>query len=87
MPPLFAPVHEIARQIQIINAYTREAEMLRDPLHDTLWDLLDELIDVHTNLSPKSLFSGMKNLLFVTHQLLSHNSIHVNNISYHKISV
>ncbi|XP_064625710.1 uncharacterized protein LOC135486661 [Lineus longissimus] len=57
MPPLFAPVHELARQIQIINAYTREAEMMKDPLHDTLWDLLDELIDVHSSLSPKSLFS------------------------------
>ncbi|XP_022105517.1 uncharacterized protein LOC110987250 isoform X2 [Acanthaster planci] len=55
--PLFSPVHELSRQIQIINAYCREAEYLHDPIHDTLWDLLDELIEAHTHLSPVSLFS------------------------------
>ena len=44
--PLFAPAHELSRQIQIINAYCREAEVLDDPLQDTLWHLLDELIEV-----------------------------------------
>lgn len=43
---LFAPAHELSRQIQIINAYCREAELLSNPLEDTLWHLLDELIQV-----------------------------------------
>ncbi|XP_071800080.1 uncharacterized protein [Asterias amurensis] len=55
--PLFSPVHEISRQIQIINAYCREAEFLGDPIHDTLWDLLDELIEAHSHLAPISLFA------------------------------
>ncbi|XP_038067918.1 uncharacterized protein LOC119737550 isoform X2 [Patiria miniata] len=55
--PLFSPVHELSRQIQIINAYCREAEYIHDPIHDTLWDLLDELIEAHTRLSAVSLFS------------------------------
>lgn len=59
MPALFAPVHELERQIQIINSYCREAEYIRDPIHDSLWDLLDELIDTHDRLAPKSLFSGI----------------------------
>ena len=46
LPALFAPAHELSRQIQIINAYCREAELLDDPLQDTLWHLLDELIEV-----------------------------------------
>lgn len=46
LPPLFAPAHELSRQIQIINTYCREAEILDDPLQDTLWHLLDELIEV-----------------------------------------
>lgn len=54
--PLFSPAHELARQIQIINAYCREAEYLGDPIHDTLWDLLDELIEAHTRIAPTSLF-------------------------------
>lgn len=56
-PPMFAPVHELERQIHIINAYCREAEFLDDPTFDSLWDLLDELIEAHRNLSPQSLFS------------------------------
>lgn len=58
MPAMFAPVHELSRQIQIINAYCREAEHLQDPIHDTLWDLLDELIDAHERIVPRSLFAG-----------------------------
>ncbi|XP_041475201.1 uncharacterized protein LOC121423779 [Lytechinus variegatus] len=56
-PPLFSPAHEVARQIQIINAYCREAELLQDPIHDTLWDLLDELIEAHSRISQTSLFA------------------------------
>ena len=56
-PPIFAPVHELERQIQIINAYCREAEVINDPTFDTLWDLLDELIEAHTVFNSQSLFS------------------------------
>ena len=56
-PPMFAPVHELERQIHIINAYCREAEFLDDPTFDSLWDLLDELIEAHRNLAPHSLFA------------------------------
>ncbi|XP_013381613.1 uncharacterized protein LOC106152545 isoform X1 [Lingula anatina] len=57
MPPIFAPAHELSRQIQIINAYCREAEYLRDPIHATLWDLLDELIEAHSQVAPHSVFA------------------------------
>ena len=56
-PPIFAPVHELERQIHIINAYCREAEYLDDPTFDSLWDLLDELIEAHRTLAPHSLFT------------------------------
>ena len=56
--PLFSPVHELSRQIQIINAFCREAEYISDPTHDTLWDLLDELIQAHNHLSPISVFGA-----------------------------
>ena len=56
--PLFSPVHELSRQIQIINAFCREAEYISDPTHDTLGDLLDELIEAHNHLSPVSLFGS-----------------------------
>ncbi|KAK3727861.1 hypothetical protein QZH41_001640 [Actinostola sp. cb2023] len=56
-PPIFAPVHEIERQIHVINAYCREAEYLEDPTFESLWDLLDELIEAHRALSPLSMFS------------------------------
>lgn len=59
MPPMFAPAHQLDRQIHVINAYCREAEYLRDPLHHILWDLLDSLIEVHSQVAPKSLFAGM----------------------------
>ena len=52
----FAPVHELSTQIQIINAYCREAEVLEDPMHPSLWGLLSELIDLHTELYPHSVF-------------------------------
>ncbi|XP_033109234.1 uncharacterized protein LOC117110591 [Anneissia japonica] len=55
--PLFSPAHEVSRQIQIINAYCREAELLNDPIHDALWDLLDELIEAHSKIAPVSLFA------------------------------
>ncbi|XP_062510031.1 uncharacterized protein LOC134186129 [Corticium candelabrum] len=56
--PMLAPSHELSRQIQIINAYCREAEQLGDPIHDTLWDLLDELIEAHNNVSSESIYSA-----------------------------
>ena len=56
-PPIFAPVHELERQIHIINAYCREAEYVEDPTFESLWDLLDELIEAHKALAPSSLFS------------------------------
>ena len=31
---------------------------MRDPLHHILWDLLDSLIDIHSQVAPKSLFAG-----------------------------
>ena len=55
---MFAPVHELSQQIQVINAYLREAELLSDALHGTLWDLLDEMIVAHEKLEPKSLLGG-----------------------------
>ena len=63
MPPMFAPAHELSRYIHIVNAYCREAEHIRDPVHDTLWDLLDELIEAHDQIAPKSLFAGIYYLL------------------------
>lgn len=54
--PLFAPIHELAHQIKVVNAYCREAEAIGDPTHDTLWDLLDELIEAHNTLSAVSVF-------------------------------
>ena len=57
MPPLFAPVPEIDRQIHVVNAFFREAQYLGDPLMGALWDLLDELIEVHSKITPKSLFA------------------------------
>lgn len=58
MAPMLTPAHELSRHIQIINAYCREAEQLGDPIHDTLWDLLDELIEAHSNVSPHSIYSA-----------------------------
>jgi hypothetical protein len=55
--PIFAPVHEIERHIHVINAYCREAEYLEDPTFESLWDLLDELIEAHRALAPLSMFS------------------------------
>lgn len=54
--PLFAPVHELSHQVKVINAYCREAEYIGDPTHDTLWDLLDELIEAHNALASVSVF-------------------------------
>ncbi|XP_052264616.1 uncharacterized protein LOC127867484 isoform X2 [Dreissena polymorpha] len=57
VPAIFAPVHELARHIHVINTYCREAEYVRDPLHLVLWEILDDLVESHANLSPKSLFA------------------------------
>ncbi|XP_052073966.1 uncharacterized protein LOC127711841 isoform X2 [Mytilus californianus] len=56
-PVMFAPVHTLSKQIQILNAYVREAEYLGDALHGTMLDLLDEIIEVHSNMCQKSLFA------------------------------
>ena len=57
-PALLSPAYELSRQIHIINAYCRETEKYKDALHDSLWDLLDELIDVHTRVAPQSLYAS-----------------------------
>lgn len=57
LPPIFAPVQELERQLMIINAYCREAEVTGNQTFDTLWDLLDELIQAHNTFYSKSLFS------------------------------
>nr|KAG5709594.1 hypothetical protein BaRGS_001644 [Batillaria attramentaria] len=58
LPAIFAPVHELAHQIHVLNAYMRESELMQDGLHPTLWAVLDEMIDMHQRLEPKSLFGG-----------------------------
>ncbi len=55
-PALFAPVHKLSKQIQIINAYCREAEVIRDPTRVRLWALVNEMIDVYNHLTPLSVF-------------------------------
>lgn len=57
VPVVFAPVHDLARHIHIINTYCREAEYLRDALHMILWQTLDGLVETHAELSPKSIFA------------------------------
>lgn len=52
----FAPVHELSRQIQIINAYCREAEVLEDPAHPSLWAFLAEMVDAHSSIAPNSIY-------------------------------
>ncbi|XP_005107153.1 uncharacterized protein LOC101860523 [Aplysia californica] len=56
-PTVFAPVHQLARQIEIINAFCREAEKTGDSLHTTLLQLLDDMTDVFRRLEPVSLFA------------------------------
>lgn len=70
---IFAPVHDLSRQIQILNAYCREAEFLGDALHGTMWDLLDEMIEIHAKLAQKSLFAG-KTFSCVRHCVYKGNS-------------
>lgn len=60
MPAIFAPVHELSHQVHVLNAYMRESELMRDGLHPTLWAVLDEMIDMHQRLEPKSLFGGIR---------------------------
>ena len=73
MPEFFAPVHELSRHIQIINAYWREAELLHDPMQSSLWALLAEMVDVHTELTPHSIYgTSSKETLPQTVQELMH---------------
>lgn len=58
IPSILAPSHHLANQIQVINAYCREAELLNDTLHSTLWGTLDELIDVHNITRNCSIFAN-----------------------------
>ncbi len=55
----FAPVHELSRHVQIINAYCREAELLQDPMHPSLWALLAEMVDLHTELAPYTIYGTL----------------------------
>ncbi len=59
-PALFAPVHKLSRQIQIINAYCRETEAVKNPTHDLLWALLNEMIDTHNYLLTQSVYGALK---------------------------
>jgi len=69
-PVMFAPVHNLSKQIQVLNAYVREAEYLGDALHGTMLDLLDEIIEVHSHMCQKSLFAGMQDIFIFHYSLL-----------------
>ena len=73
MPSMFAPVHELARHIHIINTYCREAEYIQDALHLVLWEVLDDLVELHAKISPTSLFAGIICIL-----LIKPSEVHVN---------
>ena len=62
IPDILAPSHHLANQIQVINAYCREAELLHDTLHSTLWATLDELIDIHNATRDCSIFANSTKL-------------------------
>ena len=62
IPDILAPSHHLANQIQVINAYCREAELLNDNLHSTLWATLDELIDIHNATRNCSIFANSTKL-------------------------
>ena len=66
--PFFAPVHELVRHIHIINVYSREAEVLEDPSHSSLWALLAEMVDTHSRLAPQSVY-GMSAAGRVPHKI------------------
>ena len=68
----FAPVHELSRQVQIINAYCREAEVLEDPAHPSLWALLAEMVDAHSSIAPHSVYgtSTKDSVPHKVHQLM-----------------
>ena len=62
IPDILAPSHHLANQIQVINAYCREAELFNDTLHSTLWATLDELIDIHNTTRSCSIFANSTKL-------------------------
>ena len=62
IPGILAPSHHLANQIQVINAYCREAELLNDNLHSMLWSTLDELIDLHNATRSSSIFANSTKL-------------------------
>ncbi|XP_064617152.1 uncharacterized protein LOC135481242 [Liolophura sinensis] len=57
-PPMFARADELAKQIEVINVYCREAEYLGDIMHRPLLNLVDSMIQTHAYIYPKSLFSN-----------------------------
>lgn len=66
-PALFAPVHKLSRQIQIINAYCRETEAVKNSTHDLLWALLNEMIDTHNYLLTQSVYGASKTNTVLPH--------------------
>lgn len=57
MPSIFVPIHDLATEIQIINVYCRESEVLGHPMQKTLWDILDDLVEAHNISREASLFA------------------------------
>ncbi|KAL5250534.1 hypothetical protein ACHWQZ_G016316 [Mnemiopsis leidyi] len=55
--PLLAPAHELSRRIKILNAYCREAMLIDHVFQHTMWDITDSLIQAHTAVFKKSIFS------------------------------
>lgn len=55
--PLLAPAHELSRRIRILNAYCREAMLIDHVFQHTMWDVTDQLIQAHTAVFRKSIFS------------------------------
>ena len=51
-----APAHELSRYILLINKMCREAVVERDPIVDSMWILLSELIDAHNRLPRDCIF-------------------------------
>lgn len=60
-------VHKLSRQIQIINAYCRETEAVKNSTHDLLWALLNEMIDTHNYLLTQSVYGASKTNTVLPH--------------------
>jgi fructose-specific component phosphotransferase system IIB-like protein len=77
--PPQAPVHELGRQIQIVNAYLRDAssttakkrkyQEIQD--EQDLAHLLDDLIAAHSQLKPDSIYTlSVKSSIWATAEVL-----------------